>query len=94
MAKKQNSKRQAVAKADYEIKPIVTTAADIAANSKLYAVLRLNESVEVTDFQGENHKVMVTNDEVAGYIPVFKTVDAAKKSACNGKYQIIAICPA
>lgn len=93
MAKKLNSKRQAETKADYEIKPIITTSADIAANPMLYAVLRLNESVEVTDFRGENHKVMVTNKTVAGYIPVYKTVEEATKHTLNGKYQIIAICP-
>lgn len=89
----QNSKSQAGAKADYEIKPIVTTSTDIAANPMLYAVLRLNESVEVKDFRSEIHSINVVNDEVAGYLPVFKSVDAAQKRACNGKYQIVAICP-
>lgn len=94
MAKKSNSKSQARAKAEYEIKPIVTTSADIAANPMLYAVLRLNESVEVTDFRGEVGSISVVNDEVAGYLPVFKTVEAAQKNCNNGKYQIVAICPA
>lgn len=94
MAKKLNSKSQAETKADYEIKPIVTTSADIAANLVLYAVLRLNESVEMKDFRGEVHSINVVNNEVAGYLPVFKSVEAAQKSACNGKYQIVAISPA
>ncbi|CAB4140549.1 hypothetical protein UFOVP402_41 [uncultured Caudovirales phage] len=94
MAKKLNSKSQARAKADYEIKPIVTTSADIEANSMLYAVLRLNESVNVKDIRGEHHNVMVTNEVIAGYIPVYKTVEEAKKHTVNGKYQIVAICPA
>ena len=93
MAKKLNSKSQAEAKVDYEIKPIVTTSADIAANPMLYAVLRLNESVDVKDVRGEHHKVMVTNEFVAGYIPVYKTVEEATKHTVDGKYQIIAICP-
>lgn len=94
MAKKSNSKSQVRAKAEYEIKPIVTAPADIAANPMLYAVLRLNESVDMKDFRGETHSINIVNNEVAGYLPVFKNVEAAQKSACNGKYQIIAICPA
>lgn len=94
MGKKLNSKSQTWTKADYEIKPIVTTSADIEENLMLYAVLRLNESVEVDDMlRGETINVKVTNDKVAGYIPVFKTVEAANESCANGKYQIIAICP-
>lgn len=91
MAKKLNSKSQAGAKADYEIKPIVTTSADIEANLMLYAVLRLNEAVDVTDFSGKVHKVKVNNDVVAGYIPVYKTVEEAQKHNQDGKYSIVAI---
>lgn len=91
MAKKLNSKSQAGAKADYEIKPIVTTSADIEANPVLYAVLRLNEAVDVTDFSGEVHKVKVNNDVVAGYIPVYKTVEEAQKHSQDGKYSIVAV---
>ena len=57
----------------------------------LYAVLRLNEAVDVTDFSGKVHKVKVNNDVVAGYIPVYKTVEEAQKHNQDGKYSIVAI---
>ena len=93
MAKKLNSKRQAGAKADYEIKPIVTTSADIEANPVLYAVMRLNEKIDVTDAWGNTTEVKLSNEKNAGYIPVFKNIEAAKDWASDGKYQILAICP-
>ena len=93
MAKKLNSKRQTGAKADYEIKPIVTTSADIAANPVLYAVMRLNEKIDVTDSRGNTTEVKLSTDDNAGYIPVFKNIEAAKHWANDGKYQILAICP-
>lgn len=93
MAKKLNSKSQAGAKADYEIKPIVTTSTDIEANPVLYAVMRLNEKIEVTDAWGNTTEVKLTTDDNAGYIPVFKNIEAAKHWANDGKYQILAICP-
>jgi len=93
MVKKLNSKSQAGAKADYEIKPIVTTSADIEASPVLYAVMRLNEKIEVTDAWGNTTEVKLTTDDNAGYIPVFKNIEAAKHWAVDGKYQIVAICP-
>ena len=93
MAKKLNSKSQAGAKADYEIKPIVTTSADIEANPLLYAVMRLNEKIDVTDAWGNTTEVKLSNDTNAGYIPVFKTIEAAQHWANDGKYQIVAISP-
>jgi len=93
MAKKLNSKRQAGAKADYEIKPIVTTSADIEANPMLYAVLKLNTDIEVTNpFTGKREDIKVGG--IAGYIPVFNTVEEAQKSSQDGKYSIVAISPA
>ena len=93
MAKKLNSKSQAGVKVDYEIKPIVTTSADIEANPMLYAVLKLNTDIEVTNpFTGKREDIKVGG--IAGYIPVFNTVEEAQKSSQDGKYSIVAISPA
>lgn len=63
------------------------------SNSKkpvLYAVLKLSTDIEYTN--------PITKEQVtcklggfAGYIPVFVTIEEAKESAQNGKYQIVAI---
>ena len=53
----------------------------------LFAVMRLNKDVLIND-----EKVIdITNDSVAGFIPVYKTYDEAKKNSKNGKYDIIEI---
>lgn len=56
----------------------------------LYAVLKLSTEIEYTN--------PITQEQVtcklggfAGYIPVFATIEEAKISAQDGKYQIIAI---
>ena len=77
--------------ANRKLKADKTTEASIAQNCLLYAVLRLNEAVDVTDVRGEAHKVKVNNDVVAGYIPVYKTVEEAQKHSQDGKYSIVAI---
>jgi len=54
-----------------------------------YAVLRLNAKIKVSDVDGSYHEVNLTG--CAGYIPVFDTIEEAKKSSCDGKYRIIVI---
>ena len=69
------------------------TSADIEANPMLYAVLRLNTDIEVTNpFTGKREDIKVGG--IAGYIPVFNTVEEAQKSSQDGKYSIVAISPA
>ncbi len=78
---------------DSSTHPIVTTSADIAASPVLYAVMRLDEKVEVTDSSGKTFDIKLTSEDNAGYIPVFKTIEAAQHWANDGKYQILAISP-
>ena len=56
----------------------------------LYAVMRLNTEISVQNpFTSKEEHIKLVN--CAGYIPVFKTLKEAEKSACKGKYQIFAI---
>lgn len=55
----------------------------------MYAVMRLNTSVEVTDIIGQVHKVNLSNKERMGYIPVYKTKKEAMKYTEKGKFQIL-----
>lgn len=55
----------------------------------MYAVMRLNTSVEVTDIIGQNHRINLMEDNVMGYIPVYKTKKEAMKHTEKGKYQIL-----
>ena len=67
-----------------------TTETAIDANRVLYAVLKLNTDIEVTNaFTGEQEYIKLGG--LAGYIPVFATIDEATESSQNGKYQIVAI---
>ena len=60
------------------------------ANRVLYAVLKLNTDIEVTNpFTGKQENIKLGG--LAGYIPVFDTIEEATESAQNGKYQIVAI---
>ena len=52
----------------------------------LYAVMRLNETVEI-DYFGQTHHVKVAG--IRGFIPVFETIEEATEHAQNGKYQIM-----
>lgn len=56
-----------------------------------YAVLRLNESVTVENYRDEPVQIKVTNEKIAGYLPVFKTVEAAQGHSQDGKYPIVAL---
>lgn len=59
-------------------------------NTVLYAVLKLNQDIIYTDpFTREERKEKIQG--IAGYIPCFKTIEEAKESACNGKFEIAAI---
>ena len=82
MAQKKNSKR-----------PVVTTSADTEVQPMFYAVMRLNEEIDVTDVWGNTTVISLSNDTTAGHIPVFRTIEEAKHWANNGKYTIIAIQP-
>ena len=60
------------------------------ANRVLYAVLKLNTDIEVTNpFTGKQEDIKLGG--LAGYIPVFETIEEAEESSQNGKYQIVAI---
>lgn len=76
----------------YHIEPIKTVTVKDEKNM-LFAVMRLNDKVEVTDAFGKKFDVSLITDENAGYIPVFKTIESAQHWACDGKYQIIGIEP-
>jgi hypothetical protein len=55
----------------------------------MYAVMRLNTSVEVTDIFKVKHLVNLENNNRMGYIPVYKTKKEAMKHTEKGKYQIL-----
>ena len=55
----------------------------------MYAVMRLNTSIEVTDIFNNNHRVNLEKDNRLGYIPVYKTKKEAMKHTEKGKYQIL-----
>jgi hypothetical protein len=56
----------------------------------LYAVLKLNTDIEVTNpLTGKQEDTKLCG--IAGYIPVFETIEEAIKEAQNGKYQIAPI---
>lgn len=55
----------------------------------MYAVMRLNTSIEVTDIIGQIHKINMKNGLKMGYIPVYKTKKEAIKHAEKGKFQIL-----
>ena len=54
---------------------------------KLFAVFKLQTEVIVKAVNGKDN-LLVKIDDVAGYIPVYDTIDEAEEAACNGKYQI------
>lgn len=76
-----------------KIKKKVEPTSESGSSTKpvFYAVLRLNESVEVRNYRNEPCHIQVANEEVAGYIPVYKSVEAARKHSEDGKYPIAAI---
>lgn len=55
----------------------------------MYAVMRLNTSVEVTDIFEIKHIVNLNSGGRTGYIPVYKTKKEAMKHTEKGKYQIL-----
>lgn len=55
----------------------------------LYAVLKLSKEVATTTFKGEEVKVTISG--IAGFIPVFSTIEEAEEHSDDGKYQIIKI---
>ena len=55
----------------------------------MYAVMRLNTSVEVTDIFKVKHVVNLEKDDRLGYIPVYKTKKEAMKHTEKGKFQIL-----
>ncbi len=60
------------------------------AKRVLYAVLKLNTDIEVTNpLTGKQEDIKLGG--LAGYIPVFETIEEATESSQNGKYQIVAI---
>jgi len=62
---------------------------DIMQN-EFYAVMKLNTDIEVVNpFTGEKENIKLGG--LAGYIPVFSTIEEATESAQNGKYQILGI---
>jgi hypothetical protein len=67
-----------------------TTETAIDAKRVLYAVLKLNTDIEVTNpFTGKQKDIKLGG--LAGYIPVFATIEEATESSQHGKYKIIAI---
>ena len=67
--------------------PLKTVVVD---NPLLYAVLKLQTVVQIDDLlSGLTHEVKVVGAE--GYIPVYKTMEEAEKSACDGKYRIVSM---
>jgi hypothetical protein len=55
----------------------------------MYAVMRLNTSVVVTNIAGQKHKVSMEKENVMGYIPVYKTKKEAIKHSEKGRFQIL-----
>ena len=55
----------------------------------MYAVIRINTTVLVTDIIGQEHRVSLDNKERMGYIPVYKTKKEAMKHTEKGKFQIL-----
>lgn len=56
----------------------------------LYAVLKLSTDIEYTN-PITQEQVNCKLGGIAGYIPVFTTIEEAETSAQDGKYQIVAI---
>lgn len=53
-------------------------------------MLKLNTDIEFTNpFTGKRESIKVGG--IAGYIPVFNTVEEAQNSSQDGKYSIVAI---
>lgn len=55
-----------------------------------YAVMKLNTDIEyINPFSGKREDVKLGG--LAGYIPVFNSLEEAQDSSQDGKYQILAI---
>jgi hypothetical protein len=64
----------------------------IDSGSTLFAVLKLSTTIKYDDpFSGE--EITTKLNGCAGYLPVFNNEKDAKKTACDGKYDIVAIQP-
>lgn len=59
-------------------------------NNMLYAVLKLSTEIIYTH-PFTKDEVTCKLGGIAGYIPVFSTIEEAQESAQNGKYEIISI---
>ena len=55
----------------------------------MFVVLRLIETVDVTDPFGNDHPIQIKG--IRGFLPVYETIEEATESANNGKYQIFEI---
>ena len=61
---------------------------------RLYAVMRLNESIEIkTVYPDDVYEAKVSNEYLAGYIPVYRTHEEAMKHSGDSKYQIMELAP-
>lgn len=55
-----------------------------------YMVMKMQKTVQVNDpISGQNNDVEI--EGLAGYVPVFHTIEEAEESSADGKYDIIPI---
>lgn len=57
----------------------------------MYAVMKLNTKIEITDVFNQKHGINLEDKTMAGYIPVYKTKREAIKHTEKGKYQMLKI---
>ena len=55
----------------------------------MYVVMRLSTSIEADLFNGE--KQVVKLGGIAGFLPVYDTLEQAQEAAENGKFEIVPI---
>ena len=55
----------------------------------MFLVLKLSKEITYTDYTGNEQSVKLNG--VAGFCPVFATLEEAKESSQNGKYEIVQI---
>lgn len=56
----------------------------------LYAVLKLISGVKIIDHANGKERSRKI-EGIAGFIPCYETIEAAKVAACDGKFEIAAI---
>jgi hypothetical protein len=56
---------------------------------KLYAVLRMQKTVELKLFNGHKESVSVNGAE--GFMPIYATIEEAREASNNGKYEVVGL---